>query len=212
MTGVNPGVPTGPRKADITASASGFGSGVASLTVSDINIPDLVVTSITAPGAGLTTSNITVSYVIANNGLGATTNTWRDAVYYSTSPDGENPQLLTDVFESSALGVGQSHTNNVTVRLPNAPGSIYFVVTANVDSAVTEANYQNNTLITATPTTNSPTYHAFIQADLTEGISPDPVPMNGYAYNSQSPNQHVAQCPDQHWRRKSRQLCGISRS
>ena len=104
VTGVNPGVPTGPRVADITASASGYGSGVAPLTVSDINIPDLVVTSVTAPTTGLTTSNITVTYVIANTGLGATTNVWHDAIYYSTSPSGSNPQLLTEILRKHPAG------------------------------------------------------------------------------------------------------------
>src|SRR5581483_11643710 len=141
VTGVNPGVPTGTRHADITASATGYGSGVAGLDVSDINIPDLAVTSITVPPNGSTESAVTISYTVVNQGLAPTTNTWHDAIYYSTSADGANPQLLTETYEDKPLAVGQSYTNTLQVTMPTLPGLEFIVSTANVNAEVYEGNY-----------------------------------------------------------------------
>ncbi len=195
VSGYNPGFPTGPRRVDISAPASGYSTGVAALNVTDINLPDLSVSSVAVPTAGLATSNVTVSYSVVNNGLAPTTNAWHDAIFYSTSANGANPQLLTETYQAAPLQVGQSYTNRVVVTLPSAPGSDYIVVTTDSDSAVVEGNYLNNTAVSTTPITNSPAYQAFIQADISTTVGPNPVPMHGYAYSSVTPSQRVPLVP-----------------
>ena len=104
---------------------------MASLNVSDVNLPDLRVAGIMLPASALASSIVPVSYTVKNDGIWAATNAWTDFVYYSTSPSGANPQYVSQVLQTNALGVGQSYTNTVNLFLPPDPAQYYLIVNAN---------------------------------------------------------------------------------
>ncbi|MGA2660493.1 MAG: CARDB domain-containing protein, partial [Verrucomicrobiota bacterium] len=192
---VNPGVPTGPRRVTVTASATNFATGVASLNVSDVNLPDLRVAGITLPASALASTIVPVSYTVENDGIWAATNAWTDFVYYSTSPSGANPQYVSQVLQTNALGVGQSYTNTVNLFLPPDPGQYYLLVNANAAKSLTEISYQNNNLISTGYIDVQPPYRGAVVADLAAAPSGTPIPMHGHAFLAQNPNQPAAFVP-----------------
>ncbi len=195
VTGVNPGVPTGPRRATITASATGFAMGVAAINVSDVNLPDLRVTGITVPSAALASAITNLSYSVENDGIWAATNSWTDYIYYSTSPSGANPHYVGRVHMTNSVAVGQAYTNSVPLFLPPTPGQYYLIVNVNPDQSLAEISYQNNNLISASYIDVQPDYRAFVTADIASAPSGTPVPMHGYAYSVQNPGQAVPFVP-----------------
>ena len=152
---------TGNEQVTVNASAAGFNPGAAPLTITDIYLPDLVPTAILFPTNGLTSSQLTVNWVVANNGLGATTNqTWYDYVYLATGNVGQNETLVAAVTNGSGLTVGASYTNQASLYLPAASGNYWVVVVADGGNLVTELNKQNNTLISSVPVAVNPAYRA----------------------------------------------------
>src|SRR5262249_51660394 len=69
VTAVVDGVSDGLQTTTVVASATGFNSGSASASVSDVDLPDLQIQSITVPTAGRTGQQIPVSYTVINNGI-----------------------------------------------------------------------------------------------------------------------------------------------
>ena len=47
----------------------GYGGGAAVVTVTDSDLPDLVVTEVVAPASGETGETVTISYSVANQGV-----------------------------------------------------------------------------------------------------------------------------------------------
>ncbi|HWD17882.1 MAG TPA: CARDB domain-containing protein [Verrucomicrobiae bacterium] len=196
VTGVNPGFPTGTRTVDITAAAGGYGTGVGSLDVSDINLPDLVVSGFSLPAAGLSGSNVTVTYTVSNVGIAPTIGSWLDNVWYSLAPDGSNPKQIGQFFfNKGPLGVGQSYSNSASFNLPFNVGPIYIVVTTDIANTANESSFFNNTAISTNTISVSPYYSATVQADLHQAVSPTPIPMHGHAFLTSNPAQPAANVP-----------------
>jgi hypothetical protein len=197
-SGVLDNQPTGSRQVTLTASAAGYNSGVAPLTVSDIYLPDLVPTIINGPTNAMTGAALSVNWVIANNGLGAATNrTWYDYVYLASSAAGQNPTLAAFATNPAALPIGASYTNQATLYLPPTPGSYWVSVVTDGGGAVNELNKQNNTLVSLQPVVVNPAYRAAIT-----NVAPSvakagtPIVLSGWAFNPAAsqpvPNSLVA--------------------
>ena len=84
MTGVEDGEVDGLQTATITASRAGYSSGAATVNVSDVDLPDLLVAELIAPDTAKTGEFINVSWTIANDGLAPASGIWWDRVYLST--------------------------------------------------------------------------------------------------------------------------------
>jgi len=176
---------TGAESVTLGASATGYNSGVAPLTVSDIYLPDLSVSSINVPGTGLTGSQLTVSWVVLNSGLGAATNvTWNDDVYLSSDPVGQNETIIGSYPNVSGLAIGASYTNQTTFDLPALPGDYWIIITTDSGDLVTELNKNNNTAATAQPIVANPAYRAQLTgaapAVATRGT---PITLTGSTFN-----------------------------
>ncbi|MEI9864604.1 MAG: CARDB domain-containing protein [Limisphaerales bacterium] len=186
---------TGNHDVVITASAAGFNSAARTLTISDIYLPDLVCSSITAPTNALTGQLITVNWKVSNNGLGAATNhNWYDYVYLATdSPDG-NWTIYAVKPSVAALAVGESYTNSASFELPSQPGTFWVIVTANGNNAITELNANNNSAVGWPPITVNPAYRAQLTS-VTPGTaaSGSPILLQGRTYypsnNAAAPNR-----------------------
>jgi hypothetical protein len=176
---------TGTEKVSVTASAAGFNPGATQLTVSDIYVPDLVPTAINFPTNGLTSSQFTVNWVVANNGLGPATNqTWYDYIYLATGPVGQHQILIGLVTNASGLPVGSSYTNQASFYLPAVPGNYWLEVVADGGNVVTELNKQNNTLISSASTSVNPVYRAALtNVTPTVAAQGTPIVLSGWTYN-----------------------------
>jgi CARDB/Divergent InlB B-repeat domain/Bacterial Ig-like domain len=176
---------TGPELVALTASATNFNPGAAPLTVSDIYLPDLVPTAIIVPSNAPAGSQLTLSWVITNKGLGAATNAnWYDAVYLSSSSAGQSQTLSATANAPAALPIGASYTNQASIALPPTPGSYWVIVQADAGNALTELNKQNNTLVSPTPVVVSPPWRAAI-TNATPAVAPQgtPIVLSGWTYN-----------------------------
>jgi hypothetical protein len=176
---------TGAEQVSLTASAPGFNPGATPLTVADIYVPDLVPTAINFPTNGLTSSQFTVNWVVANNGLGPATNqTWYDYVYLATGTVGQNEVLVAAVTNASGLPVGASYTNQASFYMPAVPGNYWIVVVTDGGNVVTELNKQNNTLISSLPTSANPVYRAAL-TNVTPNVAAQgtPIVLSGWTYN-----------------------------
>ncbi len=98
-------------------------------------LPQLAITSLTAPSSATPGQNIQVSYAVTNQGGSSASGPWFDALVLSTNGafDGAIGILgFWTINGPVAAGVSYSSTQNVV--LPNAPTGSYFLV-LNVDFA-----------------------------------------------------------------------------
>jgi subtilase family serine protease len=113
-----------------------------------IGVPDLTVTSITAPASANAGASISVGWTVTNQGTGtaiANTN-WADYVRFSTDPVyQDSDSFLNGVIRSANVAAGGSYSPSTVVTLPNvAPGTYYLVVKADAASQVFESDETNN--------------------------------------------------------------------
>ena len=138
---------------------SGFGStftetiNPTSLVVSTFAIPiDLEVASVTAPMAPVVSgSSITVGWQVDNLSDNATTLSWQDSVYLSTTDSiTASSILLGNVAHSgddAGIAADGNYDASFTTNLPGvAPGSYYVLVVTDSLYQVPDPNRANNTL------------------------------------------------------------------
>ncbi len=117
-----------------------------SFTVRDL--PDLIVTSFTAPDTVISSSPFDVEFTVKNLGLGDTRtgHSWYNAVYASTdnSFSGDD-KLIGKVAFSRVLQSDSSYTQTVSVALPaEYAGDYHLFVKADVYNNVPESDNDNN--------------------------------------------------------------------
>lgn len=179
--GVNDQSTDGNQTVSVRADAAGFESGVGTLVVTDIDLADLVVTSVSGPASGLTDSEVDVSWTILNDGLATAAGTWVQRLYLSSDATIGNDILLGQYSFSGQLAVGQSYDRVAPIRLPNTPGDYYFVLETDVTRAVEEGLESNNTRIGSTMTTVQAAYSATVSTDIDSAPADTPVLMTGVA-------------------------------
>ena len=112
-------------------------------------LPELQVTSVTAPPAAFSGQNTAISWTVANGGAGATVQGfWYDSVYLSpTNVFDTNAVLLGYQPHSGALASGGNYSvNNFPVTLPvGISGNYYFLVVADNNQQVYELSRANST-------------------------------------------------------------------
>ena len=181
IASVDDGVPSGNRSAVLTASAGGYTPGLSSLVVSDIQLPDLVVSSITVPTNGNTDANFTLGYRISNQGLAAANSNILTRFYLSSDAAIGGDTLLGEYMFSGTLNNGQYFDQTMPFRLPAAAGQYWIVVITDADNRSTEIREDNNSAISAVPIVVESAYSATVQASLTTGVVPTNVVLTGHA-------------------------------
>ncbi|MEI6297737.1 MAG: CARDB domain-containing protein, partial [bacterium] len=181
IASVDDGVPSGNRSVVVTASATGYTSGLGSLVVSDIQLPDLVVTAITAPTNAPTDSYFTIGCRIENQGVAPAGPSMLTRFYLSGDPVIGNDVLLGENTFTGTLGPGQFYEQTMQFRLPSVAGNYWVVVTADADNRVNEIREDNNTAIQAAPLVVDAAYTAAVRASLHSGVVPTNVLLSGQA-------------------------------
>ena len=91
---------------------------------------DLVVGSVTAPPTAASSRKMTVSWSVANQGIGVTSaSSWADSISLATDSQGKHKVgTLTSVTHSGSLAPGGSYSRSADVTLPDGISGTYYVV------------------------------------------------------------------------------------
>lgn len=167
----------------ITANAKNYASGSAPLTVTDINLPDLIISSITPPGSAYTGETVPITFRLANVGLGTLSNSVSQFVYFTTNPVSGNALFAGIAGFAGPLAPGQFVDLTLSVPSSALPGlGSYFVeVVANANGNALELNTANNTACSSTPLAITYEYSATVQAGLATAPVGTPIPLTGSA-------------------------------
>ena len=131
------------------------------MTLSGRLLPDLVVTGITLPQGAEAGNTITVTATIANQGLGATTETrWTDKLYYAVNSDNFAQAVsATEQSHNGNIAPGGTYTATFTMRVPYVEsGQLRVWVATDTDGKVMESDDSNNRAISATSAQLKPFY------------------------------------------------------
>lgn len=119
------------------------------------SLPDLRVTSLSAPYAAVGGQNISVSWSVANSGVAAAGDAWKDAIYLSADTNLNLTQdILLGVFpRPTPLAVGGSYSQKQLITLPNCPlGSFYLIAVADAENQVVESTEGSANALASTGT------------------------------------------------------------
>lgn len=181
ITTVDDGVPEGSRSVDITASADGFGAGSARLVVTDIHLPDLVVSMVSVPPSVLTGENFQVTYRIKNQGLAPATGSWEQQVLRSDDPLPGGDVPLGAFRFTGTLAPGQAFERTVTFVAPSQAGEYWIVVRTDVRDEIEELLEDNNTRVSSAPMVVGDAYTAVVSASVETAPAGTPVTFSGQA-------------------------------
>ena len=192
LASINDGVTDGSQPVMITASAAGFIGAEAGLTVSDSDLPDLHVISVTAPASGKAEASFSMSYRVENQGRVATGTNLLTKVYLRTDPLAFGGTLVASYTLPSPLAPGQFFEQSLSGYFPTATGTYYLVVTTDADSQFNETLEDNNTRISSPITVTAP-YTATVQTAVNSAPTGTTIPLTGHATSTDlSPAANVA--------------------
>ncbi|WP_197480191.1 CARDB domain-containing protein, partial [Anabaena sp. 4-3] len=109
--------------------------------------PNLQVSHVTAPPTAFSSQETVVEWTVTNNGTGATSAPfWYDHVWLSLDQTLDNTDTyLGQATNVSYLNVGESYTNNLTVKLPRGIDSnYYFLVKTDANNNVNEFDNEDD--------------------------------------------------------------------
>ncbi|HEU5123205.1 MAG TPA: CARDB domain-containing protein [Verrucomicrobiae bacterium] len=172
----------GSKNVSITASASGFASATTAFTVTDVNLPDLVIAAVSAPSNAVTETFVNLGYTIRNQGPGnMASNTIVQRIYLSPTPV-PGGELMGEYSFNGPLPAGSQFGQSFAVRAPQIPGDYWIVIETDVSNAVEEILENNNTRISSMPLYLIAAYDAVVSTTLESAAANTPVPLTGHAF------------------------------
>ena len=182
ITTLNDGVVDGNQRVTLTAAAEGIAPGTAQLTVSDGDLPDLVVSEFTAPASGVTRGLFEVGYRITNQGFDRAVGTIVQKIVLSRDPVLDDQDAVLDETPfNAALPIGESFSRTLTLFLPGETGTFWIFVTADAGNAVRETLEDNNSARASSPVKVEPAYTATVETDVTTAPAGTAIPLKGRA-------------------------------
>ena len=181
ITSINDGVSDGNQTVVISASAPGLTTGSDTLVVSDVNLPDLVVSSISLPATAETDTFAGIGYRVVNQGQDSSTSNFLTRIFLSKDAVVGDDTLLAQYTFNGAIPPGQFFEQTLQVRLPTAAGNYWIVVSTDAGHAVTEVLEDNNTAIALAPLAVRAAYRATVQTPVETAPAGTAVPLAGRA-------------------------------
>jgi Ca2+-binding RTX toxin-like protein/subtilase family serine protease len=118
--------------------------------------PDLKVTSLSVPSQAFSGQKVSLSWTVANQGVGVTDrDSWVDTVYMSSDQGiDSNDVLLGQIYHKGNLNAGQGYTVTQDFTLPiGVSGDFYFVVKTDATDQVYENAFNANNITPSTKPT-----------------------------------------------------------
>jgi hypothetical protein len=154
----------GTRVLTVRASSAGYTDALSSLTLSDQGLPELAVTSLTAPSQALTEQYASVSYRIENYGSSPAVGPYAERVFLSLDPSpGPDDILVRQLDQTGELAASAGYGRNATVLTPRNTGTYYLIVTVDPGNSVVELDEGNNTTVLIQPIEVRAAYSAVVQ-------------------------------------------------
>jgi subtilase family serine protease len=169
----------------LTADGPGFTEGLETIVVSDTDLPDLVVSSVSGPASAVPQERVVVTYHVANQGLSATSGHFLTRIYFSgDAVVGGDDVLVAQFRNTNSIPVGSFIEDIERIQLPLAVGNYWVVVETDAEQTLAEVLEDNNTRISAAPIAVAADYAAWVQTEVTNAPANTPVPLYGRATNS----------------------------
>jgi len=178
------GTNDGNQTVTLTATADGFTEGVQTIVVSDSDLPDLVVSSVSSPAAAIPQQRVSISYRLANNGLSATAGSFLTRVYLSRDAVVGDDTLVAQFRTTNALAIGSFIDNTEQIQLPLAVGNYWVVVETDAEQTLAEILEDNNVRLAGAPIAVAADYGAWVQTDVSAAPAGTTIPLYGRATNS----------------------------
>ena len=176
------GVTDGNKTVTLTAAAPGFTAGQATVVVTDIDLPDLVVLSANVPASSETGAELSVPVVIRNQGLAATTNSFVQRLFLSTDPLMGSDVLVTQASFNGSLGADQTNQQSLTLTLPQNPGTYWLIVQADAGDTIHESLENNNYFVSKNAIQVQASYRATVNVTQAILVGGTPVTITGQAF------------------------------
>ncbi|MCB1128261.1 MAG: hypothetical protein KDM81_17340, partial [Verrucomicrobiae bacterium] len=176
------GVVDGNQRVTLTATAEGYSPAVRQFTVSDGDLPDLVVSELAVPSSGLTRDLFQLSYRITNQGFDTTGGSPLQRVVLSRDPvlDADD-RVIDETPFAVNLPPGQSFSRELSLFLPGETGNWWVFVTTDADDVVNETLEDNNTARSGAPLRVDAAYTATVQTDINSAPAGTLIPLHGSA-------------------------------
>jgi hypothetical protein len=181
ITSVNDGTNDGNQSLTIDAASAGFAPASAALVVSDTDLPDLIVTSLTTPTNAVTGQQISVTFRIENQGLSTAGTNFLQRVFLSSDPQAGDDTIVSQASFNGSIPVGQFFEQTLNILLPQTPGDYWLVVAADANNQVLEGLENNNSRVTALPITVAKAYSATVSASPKTAPAGTPILLSGHA-------------------------------
>ncbi len=183
VTGLVDGQSDGVQEVTISANSPGFNSGRAPLSITDINVPDLAVSEVSASTNVLTEATLTVVWSVTNSGLASALGAWTDEIQLARDAQGINTTLLTTATNQGPLLAGESYTVSRTFAAPVEPGVYWLLVRTDAGRHLAEGSERNNAALSL-PIVVQPSYRATVDTEIDAAVSGTPIPVSGRTFFS----------------------------
>ena len=174
-------IPDGLQHVQIFATATGLDTGIATLGITDVDLPDLVVSSVTAPTSGYDNTPLTISWTVTNNGQYPASGSWLDQIYLDPVGGPQSTTPADSVTFTGTVNAGQSYTQTDTIPSPSTVGQYIVRVVTDSGQSVQELSFSNNTGVAAQPFNDQAAYTATVSPSATTVSSGTPVVLSGVA-------------------------------
>ena len=153
IASLNDGIVHTSQSVLVMATATNYASGSDTILVTDLNLPDPVITGISAPASADLGSPVTVALRLLNQGLGPLTTNVTENVYFTADPASGSNVLVGSVSFAGPLAAGQAA--DLSVVIPGtalaATGDEWVVAVADATANALELDKANNTAVSTSP-------------------------------------------------------------
>lgn len=110
------------------------------ININPVPLPDLVVTSLSAPVEGVGGQSFYLTWVVTNNGTAAASGTWHDQVWARDASSGFPVTFPYDFAFTGTLAPGESITRTQLFTFPSLSGNIRWEVTTDATGLINEGS------------------------------------------------------------------------
>jgi subtilase family serine protease len=183
VASVDDGSTDGNQTVSVMASAPGFTSAAAQITVTDIDLPDLVAAAVSGPATAETEAFVGISYQVRNQGTAASiSNAVVQRIYLSRDPLVGDDVLIGQYTFNGGLPAGTQFEQTFSARMPQAPGDYWVIAQVDVNDAVVEVIEDNNVTVASVPIRVNAAYEAEVATTVDTAPANTPIPFTGRAF------------------------------
>ncbi len=179
VTTMSDGVTDGAKTARIAASAAGHQGAEVLLTVTDADLPDLVVAWVQAPGVVETESVTSGRFRVENRGNVAATGPFLVRLYTSADAAVGGDTFVGQYNFPGTLPAGGHFELDMAFTAPRRVGALHLVAEVDPVRSVVELAEDNNAAVSAGAMDVRAAYTAVAYTDVTVGMAGSPVPIRG---------------------------------